>query len=194
MSAFLFFSQDRRGSIKEKHPGIRNTEVSKMLGEIWRNAPECERKPFVELEQRERAKYKVKIAQWREEETEKKTAQRKRQEVQTAKRKFEEEQHFEQQAYHPGDQMMEPNIMHAPFGPPPPPPPPYIPAMSGGAMPVYGYELLHFPPPHVPHHHPYPIPMQPPHPWSFEEPPTTSLPHFSEEPDDNGTGGNFWQA
>lgn len=67
MSAFLYFSQDKRRQIKDANPTIRNTEVSRILGELWRNASEEEKSPHVEREKSEREKYKVAIAEWRTE-------------------------------------------------------------------------------------------------------------------------------
>lgn len=76
MSAFLYFSQGRRQHIKEKHPEMKNTEVSRLLGEQWRNATDEERKPYIEKEREEREKYKVSIADWRENFEKKKEEQR----------------------------------------------------------------------------------------------------------------------
>jgi hypothetical protein len=68
MSAFLFYSQDKRRIIKEQKPGIRNTEISKILGEMWKKASTEERAPHIEREATQREKYKVEIAKWRKEE------------------------------------------------------------------------------------------------------------------------------
>lgn len=65
MSAFLYFSQGKRRQIKDANPSMKNTEVSRLLGEMWRNAPEEERRPHIEKEKEEREKYKVAIADWR---------------------------------------------------------------------------------------------------------------------------------
>jgi len=65
MSAFLYYSQGRRRVIKDANPTLKNTEVSRLLGEMWRNAPPEEKQPFVEKEKEEREKYKVRIADWR---------------------------------------------------------------------------------------------------------------------------------
>lgn len=59
MSSFLFFSKERRKTIKAKYPTMKNTEISSMLGEQWRNATEEERRPHIETEMRERTKYKA---------------------------------------------------------------------------------------------------------------------------------------
>jgi len=69
MSAFLFFSQDKRRMIKNKNPEMRNTEISRVLGEIWKKASDEERAPHIEREATERAKYKLDIAKWRKEES-----------------------------------------------------------------------------------------------------------------------------
>ena len=66
MSAFLYFSQGKRSEIKKERPEIKNTEVSRVLGEMWRNLSAEERAPFVERERKEREVYKVAIAEWRE--------------------------------------------------------------------------------------------------------------------------------
>lgn len=67
MSAFLKFSQKRRSMVKERNPDMSNTDVSRLLGEMWRNASAAERAPYVEQEELERAAYKAEIQKWREE-------------------------------------------------------------------------------------------------------------------------------
>lgn len=65
MSAFLYFSQGKRTLLKKQHPEMKNTEVSRLLGEMWRNAPDSERRPHIDKEKEERDKYKFAIAAWR---------------------------------------------------------------------------------------------------------------------------------
>jgi len=45
MSAFLYFSQGRRSEIKAANPELRNTQVSRILGEMWRNLSDDQRRP-----------------------------------------------------------------------------------------------------------------------------------------------------
>jgi hypothetical protein len=66
MSAFLKYSQNRRAMVKEQNPDMSNTDVSRLLGEMWRNASELERRPYVEQEEFERAAYNETIKKWRE--------------------------------------------------------------------------------------------------------------------------------
>jgi transcription factor SOX1/3/14/21 (SOX group B) len=66
MSAFLKYSQTRRAKVKEDNPDMSNTDVSRLLGEMWRNASPRERAPYVEQEEGERAVYKENIRKWRD--------------------------------------------------------------------------------------------------------------------------------
>lgn len=62
MSAFLKYSQTRRSLVKQQNPDMSNTDVSRLLGEMWRSAPAKEKRPYVESEERERATYKQETA------------------------------------------------------------------------------------------------------------------------------------
>jgi HMG (high mobility group) box len=77
MSAFLYYSQGKRSEIKSENPDMKNTEVSRILGDLWRNLSAEERAPFVDREKTERDKYKVAIAAWRQENEAKVEAERK---------------------------------------------------------------------------------------------------------------------
>jgi hypothetical protein len=57
---------------------LKNTEVSRLRGELWRKASEDDKKPHIEKEKHERGKYKIAIAQWREKFEAKVEEQRKR--------------------------------------------------------------------------------------------------------------------
>lgn len=61
MSAFLKFSQKRRAKVKAAHPSLTNTDISKILGEMWRTAPPEVKEPYEREEKAERAEYKVRI-------------------------------------------------------------------------------------------------------------------------------------
>lgn len=66
MSAFLHFTKGRRSRIKNENPGMKNTEVSKILGDLWRKSTDEERKPYIEREKVERGKYKIAMSKWKE--------------------------------------------------------------------------------------------------------------------------------
>jgi hypothetical protein len=52
--------------LKRENPERKNTEISKLLGELWKKSPAHIRQPHIEREQRERESYKCRIAEWRE--------------------------------------------------------------------------------------------------------------------------------
>lgn len=76
MSAFLYFSQGKRSVLKEQNPSMKNTEVSRLLGEMWRNCTDDEKRPFVDKEKTEREKYKIAMAEWKKDFEAKQEAQR----------------------------------------------------------------------------------------------------------------------
>jgi hypothetical protein len=80
MSAFLYYAMGKRTELKKKHPTMINTNVSRLLGEMWRTASAEERKPFVEKEKMEREKYKVAMEKWKKEKEQKLVQELQRQE------------------------------------------------------------------------------------------------------------------
>lgn len=184
MSAFLYFSQDKRRKIKDANPGMRNTEVSRILGDMWKNASEEERTPHIEREASERAKYKVEIAEWRKEDGERKEAEKK---VQQEQAKF-------QQARQPAP------------APAPGPETPYYPPNSqtpnySDAYNYSGYGPPHSRGPYSNYMNPYP-PSQhqpPPHQGYYGYPPYPKQPEAESNhgypptypPQDSGYGGYY---
>lgn len=67
MSAFLKYSKMTRPRVKKENPHLENTDVSRLLGEMWKNADPEERKPYEDNELLERAAYNATIQKWREE-------------------------------------------------------------------------------------------------------------------------------
>ena len=67
MSAFLKFSQTRRTMVKKENPDMSNTDVSRLLGEMWRNASPKETAPYREQELLERAIYNKDIKKFKAE-------------------------------------------------------------------------------------------------------------------------------
>lgn len=65
MSAFLAYSQKMRSVVKNENQHLSNTEISKLLAEMWRNAPEDIRQEYIEQESKQRQIYKVNMDEWR---------------------------------------------------------------------------------------------------------------------------------
>ncbi|CAB9509616.1 Nuclear autoantigen Sp-100 (Fragment) [Seminavis robusta] len=141
MSAFLYFSQGKRRHLKEANPSMKNTEVSRLLGEMWRNAPDDEKRPFIEQEKAEREKYKVAIADWRKDNDMRIEKERKTQAEQAAyaASNMYGDPHNMDPHQQPQQPYMDPNAMgqYHPRGPHMPPPQGQG-YMYGGA-PVYPY-------------------------------------------------------
>lgn len=155
MSAFLHFSQGRRQSIKKQNPDIQNTEVSKMLGDLWRNATSKEKEPFILKEKEERDKYKVAIDAWHRDMDRKKEQQRRLLEAQMA-------QQFSQQA--PSYQDLDQN---------------------GQPVPLHYYHDDGQPMPASHHHyaqHPHPVAPAPPYYPFGNNPPNNSYPPYMLAP------------
>lgn len=66
-SAFLLFSAMKRKEIKKKNPDLKTTEISRMLGTLWRATDEEIKRPFVKKEEIERKEYKEKMVVWKRE-------------------------------------------------------------------------------------------------------------------------------
>lgn len=71
MSAFLSYSQQMRPQIREEFPDLKNTDISGVLAQRWKEASEEEKRPHLEREMREREKYHDDMAKWKLEEREK---------------------------------------------------------------------------------------------------------------------------
>eukprot|EP00591_Stephanopyxis_turris_P001390 CAMPEP_0195508074 /NCGR_PEP_ID=MMETSP0794_2-20130614/1382_1 /TAXON_ID=515487 /ORGANISM="Stephanopyxis turris, Strain CCMP 815" /LENGTH=439 /DNA_ID=CAMNT_0040634947 /DNA_START=62 /DNA_END=1381 /DNA_ORIENTATION=+ len=65
MSAFLDFSKRMRSQVKREHPEMSNTIVSKILANMWKDAPAAERASYIEREAEKRACYNKAISEWR---------------------------------------------------------------------------------------------------------------------------------
>lgn len=66
-SAFLLYSVQKRKEIKKKNPGLKTTDISCMLGKLWRGTTEEIKRPFVKREEIERKIYKEKMDAWKRE-------------------------------------------------------------------------------------------------------------------------------
>jgi len=65
MSAFLAFSNATRAQVKQRHPGMANIEVTKILAQMWKDSPDSARSSFIDREAGLRKEYLVAISEWR---------------------------------------------------------------------------------------------------------------------------------
>ncbi|KAM4748615.1 uncharacterized protein WCC33_006005 [Rhinophrynus dorsalis] len=57
MNAFMVWSSLQRKRVSAEHPKMHNSEISRRLGEVWRELPEEERRPFREEAKRLRVQH-----------------------------------------------------------------------------------------------------------------------------------------
>jgi hypothetical protein len=108
MSAFLKYSQTRRAVVKRDNPELSNTDNSRLLGEMWRNASVVERAPYKEEEERERADYKERIKPWKDGEARLDAASR------TSHRKVQKMVEYAPPARHAHDSFLDSNASFEP--------------------------------------------------------------------------------
>jgi hypothetical protein len=65
MSAFLMYAQHRRRQLQRENPDVPNSDISRLLGELWRGTGAAEKRPFLEREEAERRMYKAKMEKWK---------------------------------------------------------------------------------------------------------------------------------
>ncbi|OMJ95988.1 hypothetical protein SteCoe_552 [Stentor coeruleus] len=56
-SAFMFFSQDRRKSLKEEQPTLKITEASVLIGAEWKKLTDAEKEPYAKLAKEDKERY-----------------------------------------------------------------------------------------------------------------------------------------
>ena len=49
MNAFMIFYQEQLSSMKARHPGLGCTELSKLLGNMWRDFDESQKRKYSDL-------------------------------------------------------------------------------------------------------------------------------------------------
>jgi hypothetical protein len=63
--AYFAFSNERRQRVKNKNPSASNSEVSKILSKMWKEAPGEVKDVFMEAEARQRVQHSTAMKEWR---------------------------------------------------------------------------------------------------------------------------------
>uniref|UniRef100_A0A7S3K3K5 HMG box domain-containing protein n=1 Tax=Aureoumbra lagunensis TaxID=44058 RepID=A0A7S3K3K5_9STRA len=64
-SAFLLFANEKRKALKDANPTLHNTEISRMLGAIWKTADDTTKAPYVQAEAEARKEYGKAMEEYR---------------------------------------------------------------------------------------------------------------------------------
>jgi hypothetical protein len=63
ISAYFFYCRDVRPQLKEDHPELKGTDVTKKMGEMWRGLSEDEKSLFADLAEKDKERYATECAQ-----------------------------------------------------------------------------------------------------------------------------------
>ena len=57
LSGFMFFSQDRRKSLKEEKPDLKITEASVLIGAEWKKLTDTDKEPYMKMAKDDKERY-----------------------------------------------------------------------------------------------------------------------------------------
>ncbi|KAI8882466.1 high mobility group box, partial [Backusella circina FSU 941] len=57
LSAYMFFSQDQRATVKAENPDASFGQIGKILGEKWKSMDDNEKKPYTEKAEADKKRY-----------------------------------------------------------------------------------------------------------------------------------------
>ncbi|KAI8088028.1 high mobility group box domain-containing protein [Gilbertella persicaria] len=57
LSAYMYFSQEQRQSVKDANPGVTFGQIGKLLGEKWKSMSDEEKKPYNEKAAKDKERY-----------------------------------------------------------------------------------------------------------------------------------------
>lgn len=63
-NAYIFFVNSNRSQLKEEFPEIKNTEVTKKLGKMWKETSETDREPFNKMAQDDKVRYQKEMKEF----------------------------------------------------------------------------------------------------------------------------------
>ncbi|KAJ2664706.1 Non-histone chromosomal protein 6 [Coemansia sp. RSA 1200] len=57
LSAYMFFSQANRATVREQNPTVSFGHIGKILGEQWKELSEADKQPYVKMSQADKVRY-----------------------------------------------------------------------------------------------------------------------------------------
>jgi len=66
LNAYLFYMKENRQTIKKENPGLKTTDISRKIGELWRALTDAEKKPYVDLALEDKKRYQEQMTVYTE--------------------------------------------------------------------------------------------------------------------------------
>ena len=63
-TSYMFFCADKRNALKSAHPELKMVDLSKLLGKMWKETSESDRKKFQEQEDADKERYQEDVEQY----------------------------------------------------------------------------------------------------------------------------------
>ncbi len=96
-SAWIFYTSEKRSELHEENPDKKMTELTTIMSEMWRNLTDEEKKPYKDLETKDRERYKLEMDEYEENSdtnSESDTGKKKKKDPDAPKRNIGAMQHF----------------------------------------------------------------------------------------------------
>merc|ERR1711971_650605 len=65
LSAYFFFTGEKRAEVKAENPALKMTEIAKLLGEMWKEMDATEKAPYEKKAEIAKQKYEVEKAAYK---------------------------------------------------------------------------------------------------------------------------------
>eukprot|EP00164_Ancoracysta_twista_P000548 GFYU01000731.1.p1 GENE.GFYU01000731.1~~GFYU01000731.1.p1 ORF type:complete len:131 (-),score=63.44 GFYU01000731.1:335-685(-) len=65
LSAFMFFSKEQRDTAKKNNPDASFGDIGRILGEMWRQATDKDKKKYEQMAEKDKARYEKEMAAYK---------------------------------------------------------------------------------------------------------------------------------
>ena len=65
-TSYMFFCAEKRKELSEKNPDLRMTQLSKLLGKLWKDTPANQKQKYIDLANKDKNRYQEDIEQYKE--------------------------------------------------------------------------------------------------------------------------------
>jgi len=65
-TAWIFYTSEKRPDLRDENPDKKMTELTTIMSEMWRNLTDEEKKPYKDMETKDRERYKLEMDEYEE--------------------------------------------------------------------------------------------------------------------------------